>query len=229
MRTLKIIDTGIFPYRDAHFLQKKIVGNIKFRKDDDHILLTEHPSVFTIGKSGSRKNILAGEEFIKGNGIEIIDIDRGGDITFHGEGQLVAYPIFDLNRHYKDIRLFIKNLERVLELTISEYGLSADKEKKHTGIWVNGKKIAFIGIGISSWITYHGISINANVDLEYFSMIRPCGIEGVQVGSLHEILKRPVDTKALKAIFIEKCCGVFGFEHCDKCSKDAFMVKEGVA
>ena len=228
MKTLNVIDPGILSYEEAYLLQKKILAEKKQNKGDDFILLVEHPDVFTIGRSGSRKNILADEDIIKNRGVKIIDVDRGGDITFHGRGQFVAYPIFDLNNHVKDIRLFIRNLERVLELTMFGYGLIANKEEKDTGLWVGGKKICFIGIAISNWITYHGISINVNVDLNYFSMIRPCGIDGLRVSNLQSILKRTIDINLLKERFLEKCCEVFGFERPYRYSENAFMAKEEI-
>ncbi len=226
MKARNVRDLGISPYEDTYLLQKKILQDIKLNRNDDCMLLAEHPNVFTIGRSGSRKNILADEDSIKMSGVKIIDTDRGGDVTFHGIGQLVAYPIFDLNRHIKDIHLFIKNLECVLELTLSEYGLIADNEKGSTGLWFNGRKIGFIGIGISHWITYHGVSINANVDLKYFSMIRPCGIDGLRVDSLRNILDRAVDIDSLKEVFLKKCCEVFGFGRSYRHSKDAVMANE---
>lgn len=226
MKILKVIDLGITPYEDAYFLQKKILSEKKQARCDDCMLLAEHPNIFTIGRGGSRDNILVDEVRLNNSGLKIIEVDRGGDITFHGIGQLVAYPVFDLRRHIKDIRLFIRRLERILELTISEYGLEGNREKGHTGLWVNKDKIAFIGIGISNWITYHGISINANVDLKYFSMIRPCGIDNLQVSSLRKILNKDIDLNLLKDILIKKCCEVFDFEHSYRCSGNTSMVKE---
>lgn len=229
MKTLKIIDVGTLAYEDTYFLQKRLAREIKLKERDDHIMLAEHPAVFTVGRSGSGKNILIDPGIIRDKGIRVIDVDRGGDVTFHGKGQLVAYPVFDLNKHAKDVRLFIRNLERVLELTVSLYGIAADTEIEHTGLWAGGRKIAFIGIAVTNWVTYHGISINANVDLEYFSMIRPCGIDGLKVTSLREILNRPVDIEALKESLLKKFCEVFGFERLYRYPEDAFMAKEGVA
>lgn len=215
MKTIDTIDLGLSSYEEAYFLQKAVVRGIRQNRRNDCLVLTEHPDVFTIGRSGTRKNILGDESLIRENGVKIIDVDRGGDITFHGKGQLVAYPILDLSRHTKDVRYYIKSLERVLELAMFEYGLSADIEERHTGLWVNGYKIGFIGIGVSHWVTYHGISINANVDLRYFSMIRPCGIDGLRVGSLRDLLKQEIDIDHLKAVLLKKICEVFGFDRRD--------------
>ena len=229
MKTLNILDIGIAPYEDTHFLQKQILRKKKRSRCEDYIILVEHPAVFTIGRSGSKDNILVREDLLSENGLKVIEIDRGGDITFHGPGQLVAYPVFDLRNHVKDIRLFIKNLERVLELTMYEYGFAADREKKYTGLWTGGGKIGFIGIGISNWITYHGVSINANVDLKWFSMIKPCGIDNLRVTSLREMLGRDIDINRLKDTFIEKCCEVFDFGRSNRLSTEAFMAKEETA
>lgn len=226
MKALNVIDLGILPHEETYFIQKNILIKKKLCRCEDYVILVEHPNIFTIGRSGSRKNILVNENFLNDNRLKVIEVNRGGDITFHGFGQLVAYPIFDLRNHTKDVRLFIRNLENVLKLTIAEYGLSCDKEKRCTGLWVNGSKIGFIGVGISNWITYHGVSINANVDLKYFYMIRPCGIDNLQVSSLQEILNSDIDLNSLKDIFVEKCCEVFGFECSYRYSENASVAKE---
>ncbi len=229
-KTFYVVDLEISPYEDVYVLQKSIMENKKKREGNDVLLLVEHYPVFTIGRRGSRNNIFIGTNERIERGLRIIDIDRGGDITFHGIGQLVAYPIFDLALHGRDVRLFIRNLERVLELTVLEYGLTPDTDKKYTGLWVNnGYKIGFIGIGVSNWITYHGISLNANVDLTYFNMIRPCGIEGVRVSSMQALLRRHIGMDELKKIMVEKFCEVFdsGYQH--RISPYATMVKEKTA
>lgn len=229
MRSLNVIDLDVLPYEDTYFIQKQILAKKKPRPCEDYMLLVEHPAVLTIGRSGTKKNLLVDEVFLSKNDLKIVEIDRGGDITFHGIGQVVVYPIFDLRNHIKDVRLFIKNLEYALELSVSEYGLTADKEKKYSGLWVRGDKIGFIGIAISNWITYHGVSINANVNLEYFSTIRPCGIDNLRISSLQKILNKDVDLKLLKAIIVKKFCEVFGFDRSYRCPQDAALAKkEGI-
>ncbi len=225
MKSLKIFDLGTLAYKDAYFFQRDILEEKKLSVAEDHLLLVEHPNVFTIGRTGSRDNLLAGKGRFGRKRPEVINIDRGGDITFHGAGQLVAYPIFDLRNHTKDVRFFIRNLERVMELTVSEYGLSADTDKEYTGLWVRGEKIGFIGVGISNWITYHGLSLNVNVDLKYFSMIKPCGINGLKVNSLQGILGKSIDINGLKNVLIAKICEVFGFERSAMCFSDALVAR----
>jgi lipoate-protein ligase B len=234
MKHLTVIDIDVIPYVDAWALQKDIVARKKAGIASDYLILAEHTNVLTIGRRGSLtpvrplgdlsrvNNILADEISLKEEGLEIIYTDRGGDITFHGPGQIVAYPIFDLRSHGKDIRLFIQQLEKVIALTLKIYGIEADKENKYTGSWIGGRKIGFIGIGLSNWITYHGISLNANTDLRYFSMIRPCGIDGVEITSMQKILGRYIDPIFLKNVIVEKFCEVFSFgDH--TFAEDAFM------
>lgn len=214
VKKVGVIDLGVAPYDEIYRLQKAILAEKKAGDKCDYLIFVEHPNVFTIGRNGSEDNILAGSSFLKNEGLEILHTDRGGDITFHGIGQIVAYPIFDLRNHAKDIRLFIRQLERVIAITLECYGISVDEKKSYTGVWTESSKIGFIGIGLSSWITYHGLSLNANVDLRYFSMIRPCGIKCVRVTSMEKILNKPVEINFLKQLMIEKFCEVFGFEEC---------------
>ncbi|MEA3305811.1 MAG: lipoyl(octanoyl) transferase LipB [Candidatus Omnitrophota bacterium] len=226
MKPLNVIDLGVCSYKDTYAIQKKILAEKKIYDYGDFLILVEHPNVFTIGRSGSRKNILADEDFLKKEGIDVIETDRGGDITFHGIGQLVAYPLFDLRNHGRNIRLFIEKLERLLILVVSGYGIKACGGRKHTGVWIGGGKIGFIGIGISNWITYHGASLNTNVDLKYFSMIKPCGIDGLSVTSLKDCLNRRIDPAFLKKSISEKFCEVFGFDIPYSCKEEAFVAPE---
>ena len=226
MKSLNLIDLGISSYEDTYLIQKKILAKKKICNYSDCLILVEHPNVFTIGRSGSRKNILVDEDFLKKEGIEVVETDRGGDITFHGIGQLVAYPLFDLRNHIKDIRFFIEKLEYLLMLVVSEYGVKACGNKRHTGVWVGDEKIGFIGIGISNWITYHGISLNANVDLKYFSMIRPCGINDLSVTSLKILLNKYISLSSLKKIISEKFCEIFDFEYPYSYKEEAFVAPE---
>lgn len=214
MKPLKVIDLGIAPYGKTYSLQKAILSAKKRGDLCDCLILVEHPNIFTIGRKDSQDNVLIDSALLKNEALDVIYADRGGDVTFHGIGQLVAYPIFDLRNHIKDVRAFISRLEKVVSLTLKLYGIESDKSCEYTGVWVNGEKIGFIGIGLSNWITYHGISLNANVDLRYFSMIKPCGIDGVTVTSLEKILNRQIDIGLLKQAMVENFCEVFGFERC---------------
>ncbi len=228
MKQLAVIDAGIMHYGDTWRLQKGIVARKRSGDRRDYLILVEHPNIFTIGRRGSEDNILADKDRLKEESLEVLHVDRGGDITFHGPGQIVAYPLFDLRNHVRDVRLFIRNLENVISLVIKDYGVEAESGKGHTGVWVAGAKLGFIGISITGWITYHGMSLNVNTNLEYFAMIRPCGIEGITATSLAKILGRHIDTDFLKKSIVAKFCEVFRFEH-ESNSENAFMALAGSA
>lgn len=168
------------------------------------LLFVEHPPVFTLGKSGDMGNVLMSEAHLAKLGIDFFKINRGGDITFHGPGQLVGYPIFDLERFYTDIGKYLRNIEEVIIKTMAAYGLQGERSAGETGVWldpdIKGKerKICAIGVRTSRWITMHGFALNVNTDLNYFNMIVPCGIQGKQVTSLQKELGRDVDMGEVK-------------------------------
>ncbi len=169
-----------------------------------HLLFVEHPPVYTLGKSGSIDNVLINEEDRKKNGMEFFKINRGGDITFHGPGQIVAYPIFDLEKFYTDIGRYLRNLEEVIIKTLADYGIKGDRSKGETGVWLDPdikgreRKICAIGVRCSRWITMHGLAFNINTNLDYFNNIIPCGIQGKQVTSLQKELGREVRMNEVK-------------------------------
>ncbi len=169
-----------------------------------HLIFVEHPPVYTLGKSGSAENVLISEEDRIKGGMEFFRINRGGDITFHGPGQLVAYPIFDLEKFYTDIGKYLRNLEEVIIKTLADYHLKGDRSAGETGVWldpsVKGKerKICAIGVRCSRWITMHGLAFNVNTNLDYFNNIVPCGIQDKQVTSLQKELGKEVDMNEVK-------------------------------
>ena len=191
------------PYREAWDLQasfqrKLIEEKLQVRNgaviDDpspDLLLFVEHPHVFTLGKSGDAANLLeASAEFVK--------IDRGGDITYHGPGQVVGYPILDLDRHYTDIHRYLRELEEVIIRVCADYGITAGREPKLTGVWVDGAKICAMGIKCSRWVTMHGFALNVNTDLSYFGHIVPCGITDKPVTSLQALTGTSIPLSEVK-------------------------------
>ena len=168
------------------------------------LLFVEHPPVYTLGKSGNIDNVLISDEERLARGIDFFYTNRGGDITFHGPQQLVAYPIFDLEKFYTDIGRYLRNLEEVIILTMAEYGLKGERSAGETGVWLSPgitgeeRKICAIGVRCSRWITMHGLAFNVNTDLSYFSNIVPCGIQNKQVTSLEKELGYPVDLAIVK-------------------------------
>lgn len=169
-----------------------------------HLLLVEHPAVYTLGKSGNIDNVLLSEENLNARGIDFFRTNRGGDITFHGPQQIVGYPILDLERFYTDIGKYLRNLEQVIIETLAEYGIKGDRSPGETGVWIEPerkgreRKICAIGVRSSRWITMHGFALNVNTDLDYFNFIIPCGIQNKQVTSLEKELGRKVDFEEAK-------------------------------
>jgi len=217
-------DLGNMRYKDAwdyqeNILQENVSVKTRLRELQDSgeigqpdeklqtrhaLLFVEHPLVFTLGKSGDMGNVLMGEEHLAKLGIDFFKINRGGDITFHGPGQLVGYPIFDLEKFYTDIGKYLRNIEEVMILTLAEYGLKGERSAGETGVWLDPdkkgreRKICAIGVRTSRWITMHGFALNVNTDLNYFNMIVPCGIQGKQVSSLQKELGREIDMGEVK-------------------------------
>lgn len=178
---------GKTDFYDCWQLQKKIHEYKQKNDCEDIILLTEHNHVFTLGKSGDKNHLLRGTDVLKQNNISYYEIDRGGDLTYHGPGQLVCYPVFDLNHYYKDTHKFLRNLEEAAILTLKDFGISSHRDEGYTGVWVGEEKICAIGIKISRWITMHGLALNINNELNYFDMIIPCGIFHKGVTSMKKL------------------------------------------
>ena len=181
-----------------------------------HLLFVEHPLVYTLGKSGHEENILIDEETRKEKGIEYFKINRGGDITFHGPGQLVGYPIIDLEKFRTDIGWYLRSLEEVIIQTIGEFGIKGERSAGETGVWIDAgikgkeRKICAMGVRCSRWITMHGWALNVNTDLSYFDHIVPCGIQDKQVASMHKELGGEVAMEEVKKVLIQKFGHVFG-------------------
>jgi lipoyl(octanoyl) transferase len=185
------------------------------RTTQHHLLLVEHPPVYTLGKSGHLENILITEQEMTDRGIDYFKINRGGDITFHGPQQLVGYPILDLEKFYTDIGKYLRNLEEVIIKTIAHYGLKGERSSGETGVWIDPgtkgseRKICAMGVRCSRWITMHGWALNVNTDLDYFNHIIPCGIKDKQVTSIEKEIGKPVDFEETKQVLLEKFAEVF--------------------
>jgi len=191
---LQIQDLGLCSYKEVWDLQKNIQADRIAGKDQDTLLLVEHTPVYTFGKNADKNHLLQHYP----ENVEIFDIERGGDITFHGPGQLVGYPILDLNNYKKSISWYMRSLEEVIIDTLDIYGLVAIRKDGLTGVWIGDEKIAALGVRISRWVTMHGFAFNISSDLSYFGNIIPCGIADKQVTSLEKEIGRPVDMKDVK-------------------------------
>lgn len=176
MRTLEVRDLGRIAYSESLALQRDLVQKRKAAQIPDQLLIVEHPHVITLGRNGNMSNLLASEEILGRAGIEFHPTDRGGDITYHGPGQVVGYPIFDLREWKRDVVAYVRTLEQVILGALAEFGIEAERVPGCTGVWVNGKKVAAIGVHISRWVTSHGFALNHTTDLTYFQYIVPCGL-----------------------------------------------------
>ena len=180
---------GLTDYRQALDLQTKVCELKKRGFREDVLILLEHPPTITLGRNADRDHLLASDDVLKARGVSLFAVDRGGDVTFHGPGQLVGYPILQLERTERDVHRLMRNLEESLIRLLSSYGVKAGREEHLTGVWTPKGKIAALGIHISRWITRHGFALNVNTDLSYYSMIVPCGILGKPVTSMESLLE----------------------------------------
>ncbi len=183
---------GRVPYEEGLAIQTRAVEALKEGRGNERLFLLEHDHVFTLGRSAKASHILASPTDLAAQGIEVYDIGRGGDVTYHGEGQLVGYPIINLKPDRQDVHRYVRDLEEVLIHTIAEYGIEGARIQGLTGVWVGNEKIAAIGVRIARWITSHGFALNVNTDLRYFQMIVPCGIPDKGVTSIAKLLGRSV-------------------------------------
>lgn len=211
MKKIEIAKLGMIDYQAALDLQEKLLKEVMSGERDDTLLLLEHPPVITIGRSGSHSNIVADEDVLRSQGVGIYDVGRGGDVTYHGPGQIVGYPIMDLKKHGRDIRAFVQKIEEIfIRLLKEEYGIYAHgEEKKYTGVWVGEEKITAIGIAVKHWVTMHGFAFNVNTNLEHFKWIIPCGLEGRGVTSLAKITGCNQDFEKVNNLLADYFCSVF--------------------
>ena len=207
-----ILDLGMTDYEKAYIAQCQLVSRRRLGEIDDSLIITEHNPVFTIGRTGRRENLLAGSLEMRKKKVRLIEVDRGGDITFHGPGQLVMYPIIDLKSRSRDLHRYMRDLESIIISFLNIYGIIAERLDGKTGVWVGGKKIASIGVGAKDWVTFHGLSVNIDVDLAYFSMIYPCGMKDIKMTSLREILGVRIDKAEAAAALVRSAKRVFNIK-----------------
>ena len=217
-RSVRFADLGLWSYQRAWDFQEALFTEVVEQKSAnrklpeperiatrDTLLFVEHPHVYTMGKSGDLGNLLADDERLKAINAEFFRTNRGGDITYHGPGQLVGYPILDLDEYFTDIHRYLRTLEEVIISTLADYGLNGDRSPGETGVWLDvgspfARKICAMGVRASRWVTMHGWAFNLNTDLRYFEYIIPCGIKDKAVTSLQRELGRPVDESEVKAL-----------------------------
>ncbi|GFP20263.1 lipoyl(octanoyl) transferase [Candidatus Hakubella thermalkaliphila] len=198
---LCILNLGIVPYEEAFELQKKMARCRIEGEIGDHLLLLEHPPVITVGRNARLANILADSQFLEKEGISVLQTDRGGDVTYHGPGQLVGYPILNLKKMRPDVQWYVSQLEESIIETLQNFSIPATRVKGLRGVWVEVYKIASIGVRISKWVTHHGFALNVNTNLSHFELIRPCGLVGVRMTSMEKVLEKKVRMDEVKKVY----------------------------
>jgi lipoyl(octanoyl) transferase len=203
---------GIVDYEQSHNLQKQILQDRIDNKCPDTMILLQHNPVITVGRGGDNKNIIVPQAILDSYGIKVYEIERGGDVTYHGPGQLTGYPIIDLRNYQKDVHWYLRQLEEVIIRVLAEYDIIGKKVSGWTGVWVGDEKVAAIGVAVKRWVTYHGFALNINPDLSHFKLINPCGITDKEVTSLVKILGFDVDMADVEDKIISAFSDIFDVE-----------------
>jgi lipoyl(octanoyl) transferase len=219
-RELWVVGLGRTAYADALALQRAAArARISGAIPQDLLLLVEHPPVVTLGRTAKAQNLVAAPDYLRSRGVELFEVERGGDVTFHGPGQLVGYPIIDLKRHRQDLHWYLRQVEEALIRVIGEYRIGGERSAGYTGVWTRGaataqphapRKIASIGVHARDWVTWHGFALNVSTDLSYFDLIVPCGISGVDMTSMSRELGTPVASAGVEAAAARAFAHVFG-------------------
>jgi lipoic acid synthetase len=210
MKPLIVVNLGLEPYESALRLQHHLVAARGQGAIDDLLLLLQHPPVITLGRRGGEGNILVPKERLVGLGIEVHRVERGGDVTYHGPGQLVGYPILDLRQHRTDVGWYMQSLEEVLIRALADFDIAARRVPGKIGVWLDERsKIGALGVRIEDWITYHGFALNVAEDLTHSQLIVPCGLANVEVASMEKALGEAVDMAAVRERATENFCAVF--------------------
>ncbi len=203
---------GVMGYEGSLRLQRERVAARKAGDITDTLILLEHPPVYTLGRNANRRNILFSPERLRRLGAEVFETDRGGDVTFHGPGQMVGYPILDLTQHRRDLAWYMHSIEEVFIRVAGEFGIQGERTAGARGVWIGNDKLVAMGVHVSRWVTSHGFAFNVNTDLSFFDWIVPCGLHGKGVTSLQKILGRPVSMSGATESVVRHFGKVFGTE-----------------
>lgn len=201
---------GLVGYRQAWALQRQLLAARRQRRISDTLVLLSHPPVITMGRGGRREHLVGSLRELSARGVEFVETDRGGDVTFHGPGQVVGYAIVDLTQRKRDLHRYLRDLEEVIVRAVAEFGIDACRVPGLTGVWVGDAKLAAIGVRVSRWITHHGFALNVDTDLSYFDLIVPCGITDKRVTSMEKLLGRDIDRDAVEDALARSFPRVFG-------------------
>jgi len=209
-RELFVLNLGVRAYAEVLAFQRDVAARrISGEVAQDVLILVEHPPVVTLGRRKADNKLPVSEAFLTSRGIELFEVERGGGVTFHGPGQLVGYPIFDLQRHKQDLHWYLRQVEEGLIRTLGEYGIPGERNDGFTGVWARGRKMASIGVHARAWVTWHGFALNVNTDLSFFDLMTPCGIDGVVMTSMEKEADRPVLYDEVAASVAAQFAGLF--------------------
>ena len=211
-RILQVLDLGLRDYDDVWAMQKELHAKIAAEPEStEHLILVEHPPVITLGRRADKANVLYSEDELARRGVQLRQVDRGGDVTYHGPGQLVAYPIVRLAGERRDVHRYFRTLEQTVIKVLAEYGIDGGLHEGLTGVWVGDEKICAMGVAIRRWTTYHGIALNVSADLDHFRLITPCGIADKSVTSMGALLGRTVPLAEVGKAFVRHFAEAFDF------------------
>ena len=222
-RKLNFCDLDFIDYKEAWDLQKEVLTLRSDGKVNDVLFLLEHPHTYTLGKVADKSNLISSKEYLEKNKISVYDIDRGGDITYHGPGQIVGYPIIDLKSWVMDTHKYLRALEEVIIQTCAEYGVKGTRNPKYTGVWIEDRKIAAIGIKVSRWITMHGFAFNINTDLDLFNGIIPCGISDKEVTSLSKEINKDISISEVKEKLVNNFKSIFEYKELSAITREELL------
>lgn len=211
LKLCRWLDLGLVPYQEATALQERLAQDRLDGAIPDTLVLLEHPPVITVGRAGGLENLLADPATLAQRGISLHFSDRGGNVTYHGPGQLVGYPILDLTQHGKDVLLYVRLLERTIISALAEFGIESGTRAGYPGVWVGQRKIAALGVHVRRWVTKHGFALNVQPDLAHFQLIHPCGIKELGVTSMAEVLGRDLGIADVRRVVVEAFATTFGF------------------
>lgn len=229
MKKLLVYMPGQIAYGEALAFQLACVERLRTGSPEagGYLILLGHPPVITVGRSGTPDNILVPRERLRNEGIEVFDVSRGGDVTYHGPGQIVGYPIIPLNDHGGDVHRYLRDLEWAIIRSLADFGIVSQRRPRYTGVWVGRDKIAAIGVAITRWVTYHGFALNVAPNLDHFALIRPCGITDGGVTSMEKLLGRAVDRAEVEKRLVGHFSEVFGFNEIEWRSELSLPTAEG--
>lgn len=208
----RLLELGVVPYAEAWELQKQLVAQRRADQIPDTLLLLEHPPTYTVGRSGSLASVLLDTKARERAGIELFEVDRGGDATYHGPGQIVGYPIVDLRRRGNDVHAYLRSVEELLIRTLADFGLVGERDGRYTGVWVGGEKVAAIGVKVSGGVASHGFALNVDPDFAHWAGIVPCGIRDRGVTSLKVLLGSAPDEWSVRTRLAKHAADVFELE-----------------